>query len=274
MITKLMESLSLILALLLAGGCNAQAQQHSVANEPGDLEFRTWTDSADKYQTEAAMIGFADGKVQLKRKDGGVVAVSVANLSRADQRYVRQQLARRAALQKNQRRTPYGTAAQEADWPGWRGRLRDGKSPDTGLLKEWPAEGPELLWKVDGIGNGFSSVAVTGGLVYITGDLDGRLILFAIDLDGKPQWKTDVDAAWTQSHPGSRSTPMIDNGNLYLVSGNGLIGCYDAKTGRVIWTRQRQEFRGDTPGWGYAESVLIYENLAIFTPGRDNCIVA
>ena len=166
------------------------------------------------------------------------------------------------------------TAVQAADWPGWRGPQRDGKSPDRGLLKQWPDDGPELVWKVDGIGKGFSSVAVTGGTIYITGDQDGRLILFAFDLDGKPRWKTDVDAAWTRSHPGSRSTPMIDGGNLYLVSGNGLVGCYDARTGRRKWTRQFREFRGGTPGWGYSESVLIYQNLAVVTPGGESCIVA
>jgi outer membrane protein assembly factor BamB len=142
------------------------------------------------------------------------------------------------------------------------------------LLKEWPAEGPELLWQVDGIGNGFSNVAVIGGMIYTTGDLDGRLILFAFDLNGDQKWKTDVDAAWTRSHPGSRSTPMIDSGNLYLVSGNGLVGCYDAGNGEEKWTRRMREFGSNTPGWGYAESVLIHKDLAIVTPGGEKCIVA
>ena len=70
-------------------------------------------------------------------------------------------------------------------WPGWLGPNRDGKSPDTGLLKEWPDDGPKLLWKADGIGVGFSSVAVAGGKVYITGDQDGKLMLFAFDA-GRP----------------------------------------------------------------------------------------
>ena len=34
-------------------------------------------------------------------------------------------------------------AAVAADWPGSRGPNHDGKSPDTGLLKEWPEDGPE-----------------------------------------------------------------------------------------------------------------------------------
>jgi len=169
---------------------------------------------------------------------------------------------------------PVVAVGETDEWLGWRGPHRDGKSHDRGLLKAWPDEGPELLWKVDGIGKGFSSVAVSGELIYITGDIDDRLVLFAFDLDGKPQWKTDIDAAWSKSHPGSRSTPVIENGNLYLVSGHGLVGCYEAKTGRENWTRQMREFGGGVPNWGYAESVLIYDDLAVVTPGGENCIVA
>ena len=164
--------------------------------------------------------------------------------------------------------------AMGGEWPGWRGPNRDGKSPDTGLLKAWPREGPTLLWKVDSIGSGFSSVAVSGGRIYITGIVEGNLILFAFDMEGKRQWKTDCGAAFTQSHPGSRATPMIDDGNLYLVTGVGLVGCYDARTGKQKWARRMREFGGRTPGWGYAESVLIHGNLAVITPGGKNCIVA
>jgi len=160
------------------------------------------------------------------------------------------------------------------DWPGWRGPHRDGKSPDKGLLKEWPEAGPELLWKVDGIGKGFSSVAVTSGMIYTTGDVDDKLVIFAFDIDGKPQWETNHGSAYTRSHPGSRSTPMIDEDNLYLISGDGLVGCYDAISGNQKWNRHMREFGGGRPGWGYAESVLIYRNLAIVTPGGEKCIVA
>jgi outer membrane protein assembly factor BamB len=164
--------------------------------------------------------------------------------------------------------------AGQADWPHWRGPNHDGKSPDTGLLKEWPAGGPKRLWQVDTIGKGFSSVAVANGTVYITGDKDGKLVLFALGLDGKPKWKKDIDAAWTRSHPGSRATPTIDGDNLYLLSGNGAIVCLDAGSGAKKWAKNTRDFGGRPGGWGYAESVLVYKNLAICKPGGRNCIVA
>ena len=162
----------------------------------------------------------------------------------------------------------------DAEWPCWQGPNRDGKSPDTGLLKEWPAGDPELLWQVNGIGNGFSTVSVSGGMIYTTGDVDDKLMLFAFDMNGKPKWKVPADKAYTRSHPGSRSTPTIDNGKLYLLSGNGIFTCFNSKTGKQNWAKDLRSFGGRPSKWGYAESVLIYNDLAIVKPGGDNCIMA
>jgi len=164
--------------------------------------------------------------------------------------------------------------AGQAEWPHWRGPNHDGKSPDTGLLKQWPDGGPPRLWSLDSIGKGFSTVAVSNGTVYTTGDKDGKLMIFALGLDGKGKWSKAIDAAWTRSHPGSRATPTIDGGNLYLLSGNGAIVCLSAADGAKKWTANTKDFGGRSGGWGYAESVLIYKNLAIVKPGGKNCIVA
>lgn len=165
-------------------------------------------------------------------------------------------------------------ATASGDYPGFRGPNRDGKSADKGLLKSWPAEGPRQLWKIDGIGTGFSSVAVAGGTIYVTGEIDEKLTLFALDLSGKIRWKVEHGRGWTESYPGSRATPTVDGGNVYLLSGVGVLACYDAKTGNRKWQAEARAFGGSPGGWGYAESVLIWQNLAIFKPGGSNCIVA
>lgn len=170
---------------------------------------------------------------------------------------------------------PHLVAAQApaGEWPGWRGALRDGKSPDTGLLKQWPQGGPPLLWQVNGIGQGFSSVAVSGGTIYTTGIVGGQLVISTFDTDGKPGWQ----APFGPEHgnvPGSRATPTIDGGSLYLISGTGRIGCFDAKTGAPRWTKEMSDFGGRPHNWGYAESVLIRGDYAFITPGGQQCIVA
>jgi len=165
-------------------------------------------------------------------------------------------------------------AGQTAEWPCWRGPSRDGKSPDTGLLKEWPKGGPELLWQARGLGNGYSTVAVSSGSVYTTGDVKDKLMLFAFDMNGKPLWNVPVDKAWTKDKPGSRSTPTVNGDRLYILSGNGVLACLDAKTGSQHWAQDLTSFGGQCSTWGYAESVLIYKNLAIIKPGGGNCIMA
>jgi len=165
-------------------------------------------------------------------------------------------------------------ADASADWPCWRGVDRDGKSPDKGLLQEWPAGGPKQLWQARGLGEGFANVAVTGGRIYTAGAVNGQLIIFALDMDGKEVWRKEHGPAWTKNYAGSRATPTIDEGKLYLVSGEGKIGCYDIKDGKELWTRTMAELGGRPHNWGFAESVLIDQKLAIVTPGGKNGVVA
>ncbi len=76
------------------------------------------------------------------------------------------------------------------DWPQWRGPNRDGKSADTGLLKEWPADGPKLAWKATGLGKGYASMSVAAGRLFTMGDKDGAGYVMALnpaDGSGKGQ---------------------------------------------------------------------------------------
>ena len=184
--------------------------------------------------------------------------------------------------------------AADVQWPAWRGTNRDGKSPDTGLLKSWPADGPKQLWKVTGIGQGFSNVSFGGGLIYTTGRKEAgdpaqvpeakhvfarpgnRLYITAVDMQGEVKWRKDITEAYMRSYKGSRATPTYDNGNLYLECGTGVVGCYDAQTGEEKWARNFSEFEGKVGGygWGYTESVLILGDLAVVSPGGKSFMVA
>jgi len=222
-----------------------------------------WTDNTGKFKIKASLLEANEDQVRLKKTDGTVISVPMRRLSEADQQWLQKHAA-----------AAEPAAADAGEWPGWRGPNRDGKSPDTGLLKQWPEGGPRLLWKVSQLGKGYSSVAVSRGTVYITGEEGNTLFIYAFDLEGKPKWKVPHGPAWTASHPGARATTTIDGENLYLLSGVGLMGCFDARTGQPKWVRDVKEYAGSPGGWGYAESVLIYGNLAIFKPGGRKCIVA
>ena len=164
--------------------------------------------------------------------------------------------------------------AAPAEWPGWRGANRDGKSPDKNLLKAWPAGGPKQLWKRDGIGAGYSSATVAGGMVFVTGQNGGRLHLSALDMEGKPKWSEAVGPAFTKSYAGARSTPTYSDGMVYVESGMGVVACYEAKGGRRRWGGILSQLGGRVPGWGFSESVLVTDKLAVVTPGGLSCMVA
>ena len=97
-------------------------------------------------------------------------------------------------------------------------------------------------------------------------------MLSAFDLDGKPKWTADHGPDARDNHPGARATPTIDGGNLYLLSGVGALGCFDAH--RPALDASAKDFGGRPGSWGYAESVLIDEKLASSSPAAATCIVA
>ena len=168
-----------------------------------------------------------------------------------------------------------GVATAE-DWPQFRGLRRDGRSAETGLLKQWPQGGPKLLWSAKGIGKGFSQVSVAGGMVYTSGMVGGQGLLRAYDLDGKLKWSGKYGPEWTKRFPGARGIPVIHDGLVYVVGGTGHVACFDARTGEPKWAEDMfARYEAPQVKWGYAESPLIDGDNLILTPcGRKGTVVA
>ena len=61
-------------------------------------------------------------------------------------------------------------AVASRDWPGYHGPGRDSVCRERGLLKTWPKEGLRLLWKLEGLGRGLSTVSITDGRLFTMGD--------------------------------------------------------------------------------------------------------
>ena len=170
-----------------------------------------------------------------------------------------------------------GSAVSGADWPQWRGPNRDGKSMETGLRRQWPAEGLKPLWVVNGLGKGLSSVVVVDGVVYATGMTEkNEGALFAFDLSGKLKWQTSYGPEWSKSYPGARYAPTVQNNHLYLMTGLACVVCIDAATGNVKWSEDvGAKFGGTPPVHGFAEAVLVDGDRVICTPGgKDASLVA
>ena len=227
---------------------------------------RTWTDAQSGREIEADLIGLDGETVSLKRSDGKTFELPLARLSAADQEFVKNQA------------TAVPAAAKESasDWPTWRGTARDDNSPDTGLLKEWPADGPELLWTFDDAGKGYSSPAIVGGKIYVTGSRKGKAQVICIDAaTGKELWGEAIGDDPEEGYNtgwggGPRGAPTVSDGMVYAMSANGELACMSAEDGSRQWRKDLVgDFGGKVPSWGYSESPLVDGDKVVVTPGGE-----
>jgi outer membrane protein assembly factor BamB len=177
--------------------------------------------------------------------------------------------------------------AEGGNWPGWRGPKRDGISPDKGLLKEWPKEGPTLAWKSTGAGRGYATVSVSAGKIYTMGDgpstaedKDEYVLAFE-EATGKQLWKAKVGPAYNdhakqESWNSSRSTPTVDGDLLYTLSAFGDLVCLESATGKEVWRKNLKKDLGGKvmSGWGFSESPLVDGGNILVTPGGSKGTVA
>jgi outer membrane protein assembly factor BamB len=161
-------------------------------------------------------------------------------------------------------------AQPAADWPQWRGPNRDGISKETGLLKQWPAEGPPLVWKASGAGGGYSSFSVANGKLYTMGLRGEREYVIAFDVaTGKEAWSTPHGSAFRNDRgDGPRGTPTVDGDRVYALGGSGDLTAFNASTGKIIWTKNvLREFGGSNITWGISESPLVLGDKVLVNPG-------
>jgi outer membrane protein assembly factor BamB len=168
-----------------------------------------------------------------------------------------------------------------ADWPQFHGPYRDALCRERGLLREWPDGGPKLLWQLQGLGRGYSSVAIAGNRLFTMGDLaaDGQAesqYVIAYDLQNRKRlWATRVGAPHADGGP--RCTPTVDGDLLYAIGTDGDLICLETETGAVRWRKSlTEDFDGKIMTiWKYSESPLVDGDRLICTPGgKDATMIA
>ena len=175
--------------------------------------------------------------------------------------------------------SPVGAAELKSsqDWPQWRGPNGDNISQFKGIATDWEAKPPALLWKLDGMGQGFASVSVVGDRLYTTGNVGNSQALIAVDLKSQNvAWTSPLtDSVPKHGYDGSRCTPSVDGDRLYAVTSNGQISCVNVADGSVIWKKVFEtEWKGKMmSGWGYSESPLVDGEYVLCTPGNAEAMI-
>lgn len=178
-------------------------------------------------------------------------------------------------------------SAVAADWPQWRGPQRDARAADAPLAKNWPKDGPKLLWKVtdlDTMGVGYGDPSIVGDRLYILGGngpkKDAQEFCVCLNTtDGKLIWRTPLQTTAGNFNDGwgagPRSSPTVDGDKLYVLGTTGDLLCLSAKDGKELWRKNLvSDFQGAIPTWGYSESPLVDGDKLLCTPGSKGGLIA
>lgn len=161
-------------------------------------------------------------------------------------------------------------AASAFDWPQWQGPERTGLSKETGLLPQWPASGPPLLWSVSGLGAGYGSIAIKGDRLFVQAlNASGSAVSSLNRADGTVLWTTSLGRGGGNDRgPGPRGTPTLDGDRLYVLTENGDLACLHSSNGDAVWQRNiLADFKGRQIPWLISESPLVDGDRLYVTPG-------
>jgi outer membrane protein assembly factor BamB len=163
-----------------------------------------------------------------------------------------------------------GNTAPEAEWPQWRGPLRNGISSATGLLKQWPEKGPAAVWSITNLGEGYGSLAIRADRIYVQGTKGAESAVFCLNrADGKTIWSVSLGPKVDEGRGnGPRSTPTLDGDRVYVLTENGDLACLRERDGSRVWGKNiLKEYGASNPRWLISESPLVDGNKLIVSPG-------
>jgi outer membrane protein assembly factor BamB len=170
--------------------------------------------------------------------------------------------------------------SQADDWPQFRGPHRDAVSKEKGLKREWPADGPKLVWQNKEVAEGWGAPAVVGEMIYLLGNhgIDEESVTAYKTSDGSKVWSTKIGGVGKPNqqpkYPGARSTPTIDHAVAYAFGSDGDLVALDSKSGEMKWKKNvRTDFAGESGTWAYSESPLVDGDNVVVAPGKATATV-
>ncbi|MFY9574765.1 MAG: PQQ-binding-like beta-propeller repeat protein, partial [Blastocatellia bacterium] len=155
-------------------------------------------------------------------------------------------------------------------WTNFRGPARDGRYDERPIRTAWPAEGLPLLWKQP-VGGGYASFVIAEGTAFTIEQRRRQEVVAAYDVEtGRELWTQGSDAEFKESMGGDgpRATPTWEAGRLWALGAEGDLRCFDAKTGKVNWSKNILKDNGaENLQWGMSGAPLIVDDKVVVLPG-------
>jgi hypothetical protein len=261
---------AMVATILLACGVFTLLRSKGITGD-GAAEFTwRWTETAEERllaQAEAAPVALASTPAATPEEPPSQVSDDPAEF----------QLAPKAA--KSSAEQPLGRsgdaptalmAAPAADWPGFRGRNRDGIIPGLRIETDWSATPPVELWRRP-IGPGVSSFAVRGDSLYTQEQRGEDEIVACYKVStGEPVWMHSDTVRFWDSHVGAgpRATPALSDGRVFTLGATGILNALDAGNGSVVWSRNAaSDSDAKRPTWGFVSSPLVVDSVVVVHAG-------
>ena len=164
--------------------------------------------------------------------------------------------------------------AQEAssDWPGFLGANRDGRSSETGILKDWSDGKLKLAWKKT-IGEGYGIGSVKANQMFQFDFINGNERLQCLDVNnGNQVWEFKHPSTYKDTFgfdSGPRASPIVDGDRVYCLGAEGKLFCVNTKDGKLIWKVDTQKEFGVVQNFFGVGStpVVAGKNLLVMVGG-------
>jgi outer membrane protein assembly factor BamB len=152
------------------------------------------------------------------------------------------------------------------DWPQWRGPNRDNRLTGFKVPAAWPKE-LSKKWKTP-VGLGDASPSLVGDKLYVFTRQGGDEVAMSLDArSGDVLWKdkymAETVTGGSKDHPGPRSTPAVGEGKVCTLGVGGVLSCYDAATGKLVWRNESKGFPAPRPDFYTGCSPIIHEGVCI-----------
>ena len=266
--------------LARAATFNGTVESVSVDDKTVTVKLTGKKEESKTFTLAPTVLIIVDGKkATLEEVSDGQTVIVLANTSNAATKLTLKTPKTPPPSKKPVKRTDPDAPATEAGfWPQFRGPNRDNISTETGLLAEWDAAGPKLLWEQKNLGEAFSTVAIAEGKIFTMGNQGGNEMLLALDAaTGKPLWATKTGGSAYRNGMGNgpRGTPTVDADRVYALGANGDLICAGVDNGEIVWQKNiLKDYSGSNIQWGISESVLIDGKQLICCPGGKLATIA